>query len=590
MRFSKLCDTYVAISRTSKRLEKTKLLADLLREVPEADMGDVVLLLKGRVFAEWDKTTIGISQKLAIRAISRASGASEEEVVRHFKKSGDLGAVAAQLAGSRRQATLAREDLTVAEVVRAVRKLATIEGSGSVDLKLKTIGQLLGNATPEEAHFLIRILLEDLRIGIADGTIRDAIVWWAVQAHEGLHYDPGGNSWAAPEGVDAAAVLVRWQEAIQNAIDRSNDVATVALTARKGLSGVAAVGLTLGTPTRVMLAQRALSIRDAFDRVGTPAGVEYKYDGFRMQIHRHGREVTLFTRRLENVTVQFPDVVAAIREHIAEDCIVDAEVVGYNPKNGRHVAFQQISQRIRRKYDIEKLAAELPVEVNVFDILLHKGAAVYPLPFTERRALIEALVPRRPLLLQPSELLVTEDEALVERFYKQALEAGYEGLMFKALASPYKPGSRVGFMVKLKPTLDTLDVAVVGAEWGEGKRSGWLTSFIIAVADEDGSLAEIGRVGTGFKELEQEGGATFEEMTGLLRDDIVGEEGKVVRLRPKVVLEVKFEEIQKSPSYGSGFALRFPRVVRIRADRRADEVSTLADVLDLYEAQRGRNK
>ena len=141
-----------------------------------------------------------------------------------------------------------------------------------------------------------------------------------------------------------------------------------------------------------------------------------------------------------------------------------------------------------------------------------------------------------------------------------------------------------------QPTLDTLDVAVVGAEWGEGKRSGWLTSFIIAVADEDGSLVEIGRVGTGFKELEREGGATFEEMTGLLREDIVGEEGKVVRVRPKVVLEVKFEEIQKSPSYGSGFALRFPRVVRIRADRRTDEVSALADVLDLYEAQRGRNK
>lgn len=586
MQFADLCTAYDEIAKTRKRLEKTQILCALLRTTPDSEMSDVMMLLKGRVFPEWDKTTLGISQKLAIKALQGATGISEAEIVKAFKKTGDLGEVAAHFATKKKQVTLTQSSLTVADVVRGIRKLAKLEGTGSVDQKMKLVAKLLSNAGPQEALFLIRILLEDLRIGIADGTIRDAIVWWAVQEQEGLHYDLATNTWS---GENALERLALWQSAVQDAIDRSNDVARVAITAKKqGLTGLQTVELTLGVPTRVMLAQRSLSIPDALSRVGTPAAVEYKYDGFRMQIHKKGEVVVLYTRRLEDVTAQFPDVVAAIKT-LNDDCLLDAEVVGYNPKTHRHSAFQEISQRIRRKYDIESLSVEFPVEVNVFDILLYKDKTVYKLPFTERRKLLEELVPNTPFVLRPSDLLVTSDVAHIEKFYTQALEMGYEGLMFKALDSPYKPGSRVGFMVKLKPTMDTLDVVVVGAEWGEGKRSGWFTSFTIAIQDDDGVLVELGRVGTGFKELEQEDGVTFAHMTDLLKEDILEEHGKEVLVRPKVVLEVKFEEIQKSPSYSSGYALRFPRLVRIRLDRRANEVSTLSDVLDLYEAQRGRN-
>ena len=212
------------------------------------------------------------------------------------------------------------------------------------------------------------------------------------------------------------------------------------------------------------------------------------------------------------------------------------------------------------------------------------------MPFSERRALVEQIVPNHPKQIKPSEITVTDQDEVAQTFYKASLDAGNEGIMFKTLDAPYKPGSRVGFMVKMKPVLDTMDVAIIGAEWGEGKRSGWLTSFTIAVLNEDGEHVEIGRFGTGLKELEQEGGVTFEHITGLLKDGILEEHGKEVTLRPNVVVEVKFEEIQKSPSYSSGFALRFPRFVALRDDRRPDEITTLSDVLDAYEAQRGRNK
>jgi DNA ligase 1 len=588
MKFADLCETYLKLSQTSKRLEKTAILAELLKKTPEEDMSAVMMLLKGRVYPEWDKTQIGVSGKLAIKAISMATGESDAKIVQAFKKTGDLGQVAQALREKKRQHTLASQDLSVKDVIKGVQKLSKIEGSGSVDQKLKTIAQLLTSASPLEARFLIRILLEDLRVGIAEGTIRDAVVQWALEAH-GLHTI---HAEAPPKvKTDVESPVQQWQRAVQDAIDRTNDIAKVVVTARKSLKALQEVELTVGVPIRVMLAQKEGDIPTAFERVGKPAALEYKYDGFRMQVHRdEDGKVMLFTRRLENVTGQFPDVVAVIEKQIKTACILDCEGVGFDPKTDKYTAFQQISQRIRRKYDIETLSKELPVELNVFDILYYKKEAAYLLPFKERRAIIEKIIPDIPKKIKCSEIIITDDEKRAEQFYKASLAAGNEGLMFKTLDAPYKPGSRVGFMVKMKPVMDEFDVVIVGAEWGEGKRSGWLTSFIIAVLDDDGNFVELGRVGTGLKELEQEGGTTFDELTKLLRDDIIDEDGKEVRVKPNIVIEVKFEEIQKSPSYSSGFALRFPRFVRLRDDRRPEEVSMLADVVDAYEAQRGRNK
>lgn len=633
MQFSELCEAYEKISKTSKRLEKTAILAELITKTSDDSMQEVMMLLKGRVYPEWDKTQIGISSKLATKAIAIATGESEDKITKAFKKSGDLGMTAKELLKNKKQHTLfAKDDLTVHQVIVDMRKLSHIEGAGSVDLKTKTIANLLTTATPTEAHYLIRILLEDLRVGIADGTIRDAIVLFNIDSQENIATarDNNNDLWAlkdAKESLDkelaseknllaihkhyqkllkeessenatdkkfenSKMIICCWQRAIQDAIDKSNDIAKVAITAKhKGIEGLEAIELVVGTPIKVMLAQKEIEIAAAFAKVGLPAALEYKYDGFRMQVHKdNAGKVSIYTRRLENVTAQFPDVVARMEKIIHKSCILDAEAVGYDAKTGKYTPFQAVSQRIRRKYDIEQLSKELPVELNVFDILYYDNEQTYLWPFTKRRELLEKIVPKHSKEIQPSILIETSDEKEAEKFYKESLAAGNEGIMFKSLDAPYKPGSRVGFMIKMKPVLDTFDVVIVGAEWGEGKRSGWLTSFTVAVADEDGSFVEIGKVGTGLKELEQEGGTTFEHLTNLLKEDILEETGKEVRLRPNIVIELKFEEVQASQSYSSGFALRFPRFVQIRDDRRPDEISTIQEVIEAFEAQRGRNK
>ena len=339
-------------------------------------------------------------------------------------------------------------------------------------------------------------------------------------------------------------------------------------------------------PIKAMLAQKAKDVNEAFETVGRPAAIEYKYDGFRMIIGKNNDKITIHTRRLENVTNQFPEVARLIRENIkAESCIIDGEAVGYDPKTKKYVAFQNISQRIKRKYDIEKMAKEIPIELNIFDIVYYNGKSMIKEPFIERRKAIEKIVKPKEFHIRLAEQTITGKDSEAEKFYKKSLNAGNEGVMFKNLNAIYKPGSRVGTWIKLKPIMETLDLVIVAAEWGEGKRAGWLTSFTLAVIDKDtDEFLEIGKFGTGIKEKE-ELGASFEQLTQLLKPNIISEKGKNTRIKPNLVVEISFEEIQKSPSYSSGYALRFPRLVRIREDRSPDEASSLEQVEKMYKEQ-----
>ncbi|MEK6886847.1 MAG: ATP-dependent DNA ligase, partial [Nanoarchaeota archaeon] len=359
-----------------------------------------------------------------------------------------------------------------------------------------------------------------------------------------------------------------------------------------GLNGLAKLSLKVGAPIKVMLYPKAEDFKEAFEIVGKPAQLEFKYDGFRIQAHKKDNKITLFTRRLENVTKQFPDVVEFVKEHVkAKEFIIDSEAVGYDPKTKKYIAFQSISQRIKRKYDIEKTAKEFPVELNIFDIVECNGTDYLNKPFRERRKLLEKVIPKNiPLKIRLAEAIVTDDVKKAEKFYQQSLAAGNEGVMAKSLDAAYQPGRRVGGGVKVKPVMETLDLVIVGAEKGEGKRAGWLSSFIIACRDEDtDDLVEIGRVSTGFKEKKEEG-TSFEEMTELLEPLIIDKKSKIVVVKPKIIIEVAFEEIQKSPEYSSGYALRFPRLVRLREDRGVDDSSTLREVDMFYNKQRGRHK
>jgi DNA ligase 1 len=322
--------------------------------------------------------------------------------------------------------------------------------------------------------------------------------------------------------------------------------------------------------------------------VGKPAIFEYKYDGFRIECHKVKDNIKLYTRNFEDVTRQFPDVVDAVKKHvICESCIFDSEVVGFNPETTQYVAFQQISQRIKRKYNIKEMIKKLPVEINVFDLLFFDGKSVIDKPLHERRKLLTKMIQPKDRIIVLSRIMMTDNEEEANKFYNEALDKGNEGVMAKNPDAGYKPGSRVGFGVKVKPVMESLDLCVLGAEWGEGKRASWLTSFIVACRDEEDNLVTIGKVSTGLKELEAEG-TTFNKMTELVKDSIIEEKGKEVSLKPEIVIEVQFEEIQKSTKYGSGFALRFPRFIRLREDRGPHNCSTLHQIQEFYDEQRGR--
>ena len=468
------------------------------------------------------------------------------------------------------------------KVFTNLQKLASLEGQGTVDQKVGLIAELLTSAEPLEARYIVRTTLNDLRVGVGDGSIRDAIVWSAFD----FKYDKNGIAWE-----DEKTERVEYNRInliVENAYNLLNDFSEVAILSRKGEKKLVNVELKIGKPIKVMLAQKAPDIKEAFETVGKPAQFEFKMDGFRIQIHKKDDFVQIFTRNLEDVTLQFPEVSEYVKKVKAKSFILDAEAVGFDPKTKKYLPFQKISQRVKRKYDIEKVALEFPVEVNVFDIIFLEGKNLINEPFEERRKLLEKIVPVLDKKIVPARKFVTDSEETAKKFYEDSLSSGNEGLMAKKMDAPYKPGSRVGYMLKLKPTMETLDLVIVAAEWGEGKRSSWLTSYTLACKSVD-ELLEIGKLGTGIKEKEDSEGVTFTYMTEILQPLIIEQKGKEIKVKPKIIIEVKYEEIQASPTYSSGFALRFPRMVRVRDDKGIDDVSSLKDIKKSYEKQRGRS-
>lgn len=593
VRYSKLCGVYEKLSSTSKRLTKIYYISEFLKELPEKDYNTMILLLQGRLFPAWDEQKIGVAARLVIKAINISTGIDLKDIEKRWKELGDLGEVAEDLVSKKKQATLFSQDLEVMKVYSNLISLATLTGAGVVDRKVKLISELLTSAKPVEAKYIVRSALEDMRVGVGDGTIRDAIVHAFFSAEkvgrlERIHDESEDFIYNYED--DQFDNKKEYVKVVQNAYNITNDFGRVIDIARKdGVEGLEAIEIEVGQPLKVMLYPKATDVEDAFRIVGKPAAFEYKYDGFRVQIHVKGDEVNLFTRRLENVTTQFPDVVESVKKYVkSKNVILDSEVVGYNPKTNQYLPFQSISQRIKRKHNILEAVEKFPVEINVFDILYNNGESLIKRPFNERRRMLSENVDIEPRKIVLSRIVVTSDPDEASSFYQEALDMGEEGVMAKSLTAPYEPGARVGNGVKLKQVMDGLDLVIVGADWGEGKRANWLASFTLATMDSEGEYVEVGKVSTGIKELSGEG-VTYKEMTELLEPLIISEKGRTVRVKPEIVIEVHYEEIQKSTNYSSGYALRFPRFVRLRDDRRADELSTIEDIEDLYFGQRNRN-
>jgi DNA ligase-1 len=558
MEYSTICEIYEKIGSTTKGLEKTKILAGFLKEIENNP--EVIYMFKGKVFADWDSKELGISEQLAIKIISRASGIKDNEVVEEFRDLGDLGKVAEKIFKKRKhQTSLFSSKLNVEKVMKNIRKLPSLEGKGTVDSKINLIVELLHSATPLEAKYLVRTVIGDLKIGIGGGILRDAIV----------------ENCFAPKNLQEKR---KYSLKVQEAYDKATDFAEVFEKSCK--NKLNKIELFPGKPVKVMLFPKAKDIEDAFRIIKRPAAFEYKYDGFRVMINKDDKgKIKIFTRRLEEVTNQFPEIVDYVKNYVkGESFIIDAEAVGYNLKTKKYTPFQAVSQRIKRKYGISEMAKEFPIELEVFDIIYYNGKNFINAPFRERRKLIEKIIKQEPFKIVLSKQIITGDSKKVEEFYEEALENSQEGLMGKNLSAPYKPGARVGYAVKLKPEDKDFDLVITGAEWGTGKRAGWLTSFDVSCKDDEENLLEVGKVSTGLKELKEEG-LSFKEMTEKLKELITEENGRKIKVKPEVVVAVQYQNIQKSPTYSSGYALRFPRIKLLRPDRGITDIATIEEII-----------
>ncbi len=515
--FSELAALCRALEATPKRKEKTRLLAEFLKGLEPGEVSPSVLLVVGSVFPEFDSRALEVGWRT----------------------------VKGALEGSK-QTTLFSEPLTVMRVYETLERIAEAGGPGSRRVKTGILQGLLNEADAGEVEVLVRIIFGEMRIGVNEGVMLLGI--------------------AEAAGVESS--LVRRALMMTGNLGR---VAEIAL--ESGETGLTGVEMSLFTPLKPMLASMSYDVAEVIEAHGGESAFEFKLDGARIQIHRRGDEVRVFSRRLSDVTESLPDIVALVHEGVgSEDAVLEGEVVAVG-EGGKPLPFQDLMRRFRRVHDVEAMVEKIPLRLHLFDVLYMDGALLIDEPYTKRRELLEKICPPELLVEQ----VITGDIELVEDFLREAVEAGHEGLMAKRLDSVYSPGKRGKRWFKLKP-VETLDLVVAAADWGYGRRTGWLSNYHLAARDGD----EFRVIGKTFKGLTDE---EFLWMTERLQALKVRETPGTVHVRPELVVEVAFNEIQRSPHYASGFALRFARVTRIREDKGAGDADTLDRVRALYEAQ-----
>lgn len=542
LEFARICEHLEGISG---RLEMIEEVATVLPGLDETDLPIFVRFIMGRIFPDWSTRKLGVGPNLLYDAVAYVAGVKRETVVEAVNRTGDVGLAVEELLAKKEQTSFFIQELELLDAYRGFERMAAAEGQRSQREKLRVAEGLFGNARPIEGRYLARLMLEELRIGMGEGNVRDAI--------------------ARAFGVDVHLV-----EHAQQVI---NDLGEVALLARKNPEELSRVRIRPFRPVKMMLAQ-AGTIADQIAEHGTVA-VEYKYDGSRFQFHKVGERCRIYSRKLEDVTESIPDVARHLMEATGHDVILDGEAIAV--REGRPMPFQYVIRRFRRKHEIDSMMEQIELVPQVFDILYLDGESLVDRPFSERRRYLE-----ETLHDHVTPQFQTGDPTRAEEIYADALNLGHEGVMVKVLDSPYTPGVRGRLWVKVKPGVETLDLAVIGAEWGEGRRAGMFGSFLLAVQDEGGRLLPVGKVATGITD------EVLADLYDLFKDRVIARSGKEVTFEPGVVFEVGYSEIQTSPNYESGYALRFPRFVRVRDDKSLDEVETLDSLAERYARQKGQ--
>jgi len=581
MLYSRMVETYQKIEATTKRLEITKLLVDLLKETPSGIIDKVVYLTQGKLYPDYLGIEIGIAEKLAIKALTIVTAAKESRIADEYRGRGDLGDAAEAVLAGKTQVGLRNERLIVEEVYEALDRIAKSSGPGSVESKIRQLTSMVSKASPIEAKYVIRTALGRLRLGVADMTLLDAL------AH------------ALADGKESKALL-------EQAYNRSSDLGFVAKAlASGGIDAIRSFKVTVGRPIRPMLAERLSEPQEILEKMNGRAAAEYKYDGLRIQAHLSNRKVTLFSRRLENITDQFPDLHTLLKQGIADDeLILEGEAVPVDPSTGELLPFQLVSQRRGRKYELEKTIQEIPVALFAFDLLYKSGVDYTQLEFPRRREALAKIIRPNEKLDLSRQIIVTKPEQL-DDFMQKAVADGCEGLMIKSIGpdSIYKAGARGWGWIKYKREYksemqDTVDLVVVGAFAGRGRRGGTYGALLLAAYDEkDDVFRTACKCGSGFKD---------EDLAKL--PDIL-EKFKISHRHPRVdskivpdtwfvpglVLEVIGAEITLSPIHtcglnsirpGAGLAIRFPRFTgKYRTEKSPEDATTTKEIVEMYRSQ-----
>ncbi|HEY7734258.1 MAG TPA: ATP-dependent DNA ligase [Nitrososphaera sp.] len=579
MDFAPMVETFQKMGGTSSRIALTEYLVDLLKQTPPGIIDKVTYLIQGKLYPDYEGIEIGVAEKMIVRAIASSSGKNGAEIERIYQKTGDLGDACAEAMKSKSQSTLFSEPMTVERVYDTFDRVARTTGPGSQEIKLRFISSLLNDATPEQSRYIVKFVMGQLRLGIADYTVMDSL----ALAFTG---DKGNR------------------QVLESAYNVSSDLGAIAkLMATKGLRAVRSVKVKLFRPIRPMLAERVTTAEEALERMEGKAGVEYKLDGERVQVHKGKDRVELFSRRLEKITGHYPDVVKAMGS-IRHEVIMEGEVVAVNPETEEYLPFQELMHR-RRKHGVEEAMENYPVVMNFFDVLYLDGESKMQVQYSDRRKLLKKTVDsaKKNDLVRLINQAVVNEPGEIDRFMASAIEDGCEGVMIKQLTSTYRAGAREYAWVKLKreyrsELADTLDLVIVGALHGRGRRAGKYGALLLAAySPKDDMFQSATKVGTGFTDahLEQFYKDLGQHVIAQRHARVETEMAMDVWFEPRLVIEVIASEITASPSHaaaknmvkpGYGLALRFPKFTgKIRDDKKPEDATSVEELISMYRGQ-----
>ncbi|RLG98066.1 DNA ligase [Candidatus Bathyarchaeota archaeon] len=550
--FRELAEICEKIESTTKRNLMVSIVSEFLQKLSLEEVEPAVSMILGRAFPKWDQRTLEVSWATLTSVIRKLTDIDWRMFIEAFNRTGDVGdatRIVLEKSRVKKQATLFEKTLTILEVRRNFEAIAEASGSGSREKKERLLEALLSNSSPVEAKYIVKILIGEMRTGF----------------HEGLMELAVSKAFKIPHTLIQKAVMMR------------GDIGEVAYLAKKGgKDALTNISFRIFHPIKPMLAQMAENVEEALKEHRGKTAFEYKLDGARIQIHKLGDEVRIFSRRLTDVTASLPEIVEIVRKKVkAREAILEGEIIAVN-ETGNPLPFQHLMRRFRRVHRIEDVSKRIPVKLYLFDLIYFDGQSLIDKPYVERRQKLAEISGKISLTKQ----IITDNVKDAQLFLEQAINAGHEGLVAKKLDSPYTPGVRGKKWFKIKKTLEPLDLVVVAAEYGYGRRHNWLSDYYLAARDE--KTGEFLIVGKTFKGLTDE---EIIEMTSRLKELAIKEEGRRVIVVPKIVVEVAYNEIQKSPKYRCGMALRFARITKIREDKSPEEADTIQKIKEIYEKQ-----